>query len=127
MSEVATESDEAKARAGLSQEEMSVSAKYHSATLCLILDRAARLAPVDSKVDIEHVLGAIIESLPEQCFRAWKPSPAFLLLWEAGIRWDRATRIKLGIIRPEERAEAAERAELARLKAKYEGGARDRD
>lgn len=95
----------------------------HTAGLWMILDRAQKLAEPESKIGVEHVLGAMIESLPERPCRATKMTAAYKLLWEAGIRWDRATRFRLGIIGPEERAEAAERAELARLKAKYEGGA----
>ena len=123
MSAADTEANEAKAQAGLSPEEMSVSAQYHSASLCLILRLAARMASPELKVDVEHVLGAMIESVPERFWRGAETRPAYRLLWDSGIRWDRATRIKLGIMGPEDRAEAAERAELARLKAKYEGGA----
>lgn len=123
MSAADTEANEAKAQAGLSPEERSFSATYHSASLCLILAQAVRLASPESRVDVEHVLAAMIESLPDRLCRATKMRPALQLLWDSGIRWDRATRIRLGVIGPEERAEAAERAELARLKAKYEGGA----
>ena len=102
---------------------MRILDRHLSFGLWLTLERAAQLAPAESKVGVEHVLGAIIESLPERPCRATKMPAHNQLLWQAGIRWDRATRIRLGIIWPEDRVEAAERAELARLKAKYEGGA----
>lgn len=102
---------------------MRILDRHLSAGLWLTLERAARLAPAESKVEVDHVLAAMIECVPEVPRLAPKMTAATKLLWEAGIRWDRATRHRLGIIRPEERAEAAERAELARLKAKYEGGA----
>ena len=102
---------------------MSAADRYHSATLRMLLDRAGALGGPEPKVEAKHVLAAMLECLPKNRPSVTTHCPATLVLWCAGLRWDKETRLKLGVMSPEERAEAAERAELARLKAKYEGGA----
>lgn len=101
---------------------MSAADRYHSAALRMLLDRAGEFAHPEKKVEEEHVLAAMLERLPRNQPSVTMHRPADWVLWGAGLRWDKQTRLKLGVMSPEERAEAAERAELARLKAKYEGG-----
>lgn len=102
---------------------MSEAERYHSAALRMLLDRAGDLAHPEKKVEAEHVLGAMLELVPAHRTPSGPARPAGIVLFDAGLRWDKQTRQRLGIMSPEERAEVAERAELARLKAKYEGGA----
>ncbi len=101
---------------------MSEADRYHSAGLRMLLERAGQLAHPEKKVEAEHVLAAMLEFLPKDRPRC-QARPSVWVLWGAGLRWDKQTRLRLGVMSPEERAEAAERAELARLKAKYEGEA----
>lgn len=101
---------------------MNPADQYHSAALRMLLDRAGELAHPEKKVEAEHVLAAMLECLPKNRPSVTMHPPAAWVLWGAGLRWDKQTRLRLGVMSQEERAEAAERAELARLKAKYEGG-----
>lgn len=89
------------------------------------LERAARLASElpSASMRLEHLLGAMLEMSAggDRQFQ-YRNLPALNLLKAAGLKWDVETRRYLGVISPEDKTETAERAELARLKAKYEGG-----
>jgi hypothetical protein len=91
--------------------------------LGFILSDARQLAGDHEAIEPAQLLAAMIRcSTDRQPTRLPDSDVAMQLLWDVGLRWNDRLRLRLGIMSPEERAEAAERAELARLKAKYEGG-----
>jgi hypothetical protein len=88
-----------------------------------ILRDARRLAGDHEAIEPAQLLAAMIRcSTDRQPTELPDSDVAMQLLWDVGLRWNDRVRLRLGIMSQEERAEAAERAELARLKAKYEGG-----
>jgi hypothetical protein len=102
-----------------------MSEEQPSLSLCLgyTLERAAVFRDGSAPVTVGHVLAAMLQMSEIDQGAGYLGWPALIYLREAGLKFDRQTREAIGALYPHERLEAAERAELARLKAKYEGGA----
>jgi hypothetical protein len=90
----------------------SLSAQY-------VLQRAEMMAEEESEISVTHLVGAVLERITVHAVVQQDAHAVMQLFKRAGLKWDDETRRALGIVTAEEKAEMKERAELARLRAKY--------
>jgi hypothetical protein len=90
-----------------------------SISVLYVFERASALADDKPAISVNHLVGAILERATSHTAVRREDVVVSELFAKAGLKWDDETRKALGIVTAEEKAEMKERAELARLRAKY--------